>query len=250
MQQGKGVLVLLFLKKICDWQQFSDLPKRFLSSVGLLVFAYIFMASSLLVSSFLLALIYAILIYEWHCASWKNKKMMDIFVLIFITAGIFAFSMFNSLRYDNQFFGAIIMPIIWVVLTAIMTDTGAYFVGRIVGGYRPFAVISPGKTLSGYIGGLIFGSIVPLMTVIIVEKTLPNAKQIFYVLLIGVCLAVGVMVGDLLQSYFKRCHNIKDTGKMLPGHGGLFDRFDGILGASLMLFVIFLMYSMTEKYFL
>ncbi len=247
MQAEKGVLVLLFLKKICDWHKFSDLPKRFLSSIGLLAFAYIFMISSLLVSSLLLALIYAILIYEWHCASWKNKKIIDVFVLIFITCGIFAFSMFNSLRYDNQFFGAIIMPIIWVVLTAIMTDTGAYFVGRIVGGYRPFAIISPGKTISGYIGGLILGGSVPLITAIVVEKTLPNAEQVFYVLLIGVCLAIGVMGGDLLQSYFKRQNNVKDTGKILPGHGGLFDRFDGILGASLVLFIIFLCYSIIEK---
>jgi phosphatidate cytidylyltransferase len=251
MQAEKGVLVLLFLKKMCDWNNFSDLPKRFASSVGLLVFAYIFISSSLLVSSIFLAFIYAVLIYEWHCASLKNKKIIDTFVLIFITLGIFSFSFLNLMRYETSFFFegiAAFIPMILVVLTAIITDTGAYFVGRIVGGYRPFAIISPGKTISGYIGGLIFGGSVPLITVITVGKTLPNVEQIFYVLLIGVCLAVGVMAGDLLQSYFKRCHNIKDTGKILPGHGGLFDRFDGILGASLMLFVIFLCYSIIEQY--
>ncbi len=252
MQAEKGVLVLLFLKKMCEWNKFSDLPKRFVSSVGLLVFAYIFIASSLLVSSILLAFIYAVLIYEWHCASLKDKKIIDAFVFIFITLGIFSFSLLNIIRYEASLFFegiAAFIPMILVVLTAIITDTGAYFVGRIVGGYRPFAMISPGKTISGYIGGLILGGSVPLITAIItVDKTLPNAERFFILLLIGVCLAVGVMAGDLLQSYFKRCHNIKDTGKILPGHGGLFDRFDGILGASLMLSIMPLCYSIIEQY--
>ena len=130
------------------------------------------------------------------------------------------------------------LPIIWIVLVAIFTDTGAYFVGRIIGGYRPFTVISPGKTVSGYIGGLCLGGFVPLATGLIMQKMPLENMQILYLLGIGTALSAAVMAGDLLQSYFKRKNNIKDTGNILPGHGGLFDRFDGILGASCMLLCV------------
>lgn len=204
--------------------------------------------SSLLVSSIFLAFIYAVLIYEWHKTSLNNKKIIDIVVFIFITFGVFGFSIFNILRYNNQFLEAMVMPIIWVVLIAILTDTGAYFIGRIVGGHRPFLTISPGKTVSGYIGGLICGGFVPVITGMIFQKTLPHIGQVFYLLCIGILLSIGAMAGDLLQSYFKRQNNVKDTGSILPGHGGLFDRFDGILGTSLMLLIIFGCQGIVEKF--
>jgi phosphatidate cytidylyltransferase len=247
MQIEKGVLVLLLLRNHLKLNQFIDLKMRFLSSIGLVIFAYVFYSfsfrilgmeiSNFLLSSVLIVFIYAILIYEWHVASFKNKKLIDILVIIFITCGVLAFSFVNMLRFQPVPI-SFELPIIWIVLTAIFTDTGAYFVGRMIGGHRPFTVISPGKTVSGYIGGLVFGGFVPLATGVIMQKMPLDTFQILYLVLIGICLSVASMAGDLLQSYFKRKNNVKDTGSILPGHGGLFDRFDGILGASCMLLCI------------
>jgi CDP-diglyceride synthetase len=239
MQPEKGVLVRFLLEKIVNNNKFTDLKKRFASSVALILFAYVFYVSPLRVSSILLALIYAVLISEWHKASLNNKKLIDIWVFVFITLGVFSFSFINFMRYDIDLFESIAyIPMIWVLFTAILTDIGAYFTGRIIGGYCPFPKISPAKTLSGYLGGLFFGGVFPALTVFLVPNISPSFVQIIFLLMIGGALSIATMAGDLLQSYFKRKNNVKDTGSLLPGHGGLFDRFDGILGASLMLMCI------------
>jgi phosphatidate cytidylyltransferase len=248
MQAEKGVLVQLLLKKLCDWNKFSDLKLRFLSSVGLLVFAYLFFIANFLVSSVLLTLIYAVLMYEWHVTSRQGKKLIDWLVFLFINIGILAFSLINALRYID-FFGSVVafIPMIWVLLIAILTDIGAYFTGRIIGGYKPFVTISPAKTMSGYIGGLLCGSSVPLLTALLLQNKTPNMMKIGFLCFIGVCLSIASMAGDLLQSYFKRKNNVKDTGNILPGHGGLFDRFDGILGACVMMLIIFIGQNILER---
>ena len=248
MQAEKGVLVQLLLRKFCDWNKFSDLKLRFLSSVGLLVFAYLFFIANFLISSVLLTCVYAVLMYEWHITSRHGKKLIDWLVFLFINVGIFAFSLINSLRYID-FFGSFIsfIPMIWVLSIAILTDIGAYFTGRIIGGYKPFVTISPAKTMSGYIGGLLCGGTVPLLTALLFQNKVPDIKAIIYLCFLGACLSIASMAGDLLQSYFKRKNNVKDTGNILPGHGGLFDRFDGILGASVMMLIIFIGQNILER---
>jgi phosphatidate cytidylyltransferase len=91
------------------------------------------------------------------------------------------------------------------------------------------------------LGGLFFGAMFPILTAMILQNTVPDFMNIVILLMIGIALSVASMAGDLLQSYFKRKNNVKDTGSILPGHGGLFDRFDGILGASCMLLGIWCM---------
>ena len=213
---------------------------RFFSSVGLLIFAYIFFIANSFYSSLIIGLIYVILVYEWHVASYKKKNIIDYIVFIFINFGIFGFCFINFLR--SEFFSTHstkdLMPMVWVILIAILTDTGAYFTGRVIGGYKPFPLISPSKTISGYIGGLIIGGSVPLITGYLYGVQNLNVVQIICLLLIGIFLSISAMAGDLLQSYFKRKNDIKDTGSILPGHGGLFDRFDSILATSMALFLI------------
>ena len=111
---------------------------------------------------------------------------------------------------------------LWTLAIVWATDIGAYFAGRRFGGARLAPAISPGKTWAGLIGGMIAAAIVG--GVIARFGHLPSAT-----LWLGAPLAVAAQLGDLLESWMKRRAGVKDSGRILPGHGGLLDRIDGML---------------------
>jgi phosphatidate cytidylyltransferase len=106
------------------------------------------------------------------------------------------------------------------------TDIGAYVVGRVIGGKKLAPKISPGKTWSGSLGGLLFGALA--------GATLAGAMHAHLPVAAAAALAVSLFAqgGDLLESAIKRKLGVKDSGDTIPGHGGLFDRLDGFLAAS------------------
>jgi len=117
-----------------------------------------------------------------------------------------------------------------VILICIFTDLGGYFFGKIFKGPK-LGKISPNKTYSGIFGGyflsLVFMYSVYEIKLITSQYLILNLNFIIFVLL----LSFISQAGDLIISYFKRLAKIKDTGKIIPGHGGLLDRFDGMLFA-------------------
>ncbi|HVE20364.1 MAG TPA: phosphatidate cytidylyltransferase [Acidocella sp.] len=106
------------------------------------------------------------------------------------------------------------------------TDIGAYLVGRVVGGARLAPRISPGKTWSGSLGGLVIGGFCGA----VVASGLHGLDAL--ALLTGGLLSIFAQAGDLLESAIKRKLGVKDSGRTIPGHGGLFDRLDGFLAAA------------------
>jgi phosphatidate cytidylyltransferase len=115
---------------------------------------------------------------------------------------------------------------ILVMGCTMLSDTFAYFVGRAVGRHRMAPRISPNKSVEGAIGGLV-GAVVAAVVVKIYSPWLPGVEAVVLGLIIGV---VGQW-GDLFESAFKRDFRVKDSGRILPGHGGILDRFDSILFA-------------------
>jgi phosphatidate cytidylyltransferase len=115
--------------------------------------------------------------------------------------------------------------IIFVLLLIWASDSGAYFVGKSIGKRKLWPVISPNKTVEGSIGGIILAIIVA----VIFQMILPVVDTILYAVFIGLISAVFGQLGDLVQSAFKRIYNVKDSGKLLPGHGGILDRLDSWL---------------------
>lgn len=111
-----------------------------------------------------------------------------------------------------------------VLLTVWANDSGAYFVGRGIGGRKLVPNLSPGKTVSGAIGGLVFGSATFTITMYLIGYGFS-----FLWLVLGILLAFMAQIGDLFESLLKRQSGVKDSGTLLPGHGGILDRLDSLM---------------------
>jgi phosphatidate cytidylyltransferase len=120
---------------------------------------------------------------------------------------------------------------IWLVAVVIASDIGGYFFGRILGGPKILPVISPKKTWSGTLGGWLLAALVGFGFVAF------NGADGFLVAL-SVVVAVAAQLGDIVESAVKRKTGVKDSSNLIPGHGGFLDRFDALIGASLLVFVI------------
>tara|TARA_B100001964_G_C14037885_1_gene511302 strand:+ start:207 stop:863 length:657 start_codon:yes stop_codon:yes gene_type:complete len=142
------------------------------------------------------------------------SKIISCFYLIFFT-----YSVFDLSKYEE-----IIM--IHVLFVCIFSDIGGYIIGKSIGG-KKLTKISPKKTISGVLGAFTF-SLIPtiLFSIIYHERMIHSVTEIFLITLI---LSFICQSGDLFISYFKRKAKVKDTGTILPGHGGLLDRIDGII---------------------
>jgi phosphatidate cytidylyltransferase len=117
---------------------------------------------------------------------------------------------------------------LFLVLVIWASDIGAYLVGRLVGGPKLAPAISPGKTWSGAVGGLVAAGLVGAGVALWAGGRLPLA----HCLAIAVILGTASQIGDLLESWLKRHFGVKDSGRSIPGHGGLLDRLDGMLTAA------------------
>jgi phosphatidate cytidylyltransferase len=115
-----------------------------------------------------------------------------------------------------------------VLLTAFAADTVAYFAGRLVGRHKLAPVLSPGKTVEGLVAGTIVAILVPFFA-LYHQHFLSVGES----LALGLVLAVTVPAGDLFESAVKRDMNVKDSGRLLAGHGGMLDRLDALLFASI-----------------
>lgn len=115
-----------------------------------------------------------------------------------------------------------------VFLSIFILDTAAYFAGKIFGSHPLFPRISPKKTVEGAIGGLI-GAV---STLVIVKYVFFNELSLVHALMIGTIIGVAGQIGDVLESFIKRKAGVKDSSSILPGHGGVLDRFDSLIFAS------------------
>jgi len=116
--------------------------------------------------------------------------------------------------------------ILWIVACVWATDIGAYFVGSIAGGAKLAPSISPSKTWSGLVGGMCFSAVASSACGLAFD--LSNTPTLAAV---GAAIAVVAQAGDLLESAAKRAAGVKDSGRIIPGHGGLLDRIDGFVAA-------------------
>lgn len=119
----------------------------------------------------------------------------------------------------------------WLLLVVIVTDIAGYFAGRIFGGPKFWPQISPNKTWSGTMAGWVAAGLVGAAFLAFTAAG-PS------VILLSMLLSFSAQMGDIAESALKRSVGVKDASDLLPGHGGLFDRFDGVLGASVFMLLV------------
>ncbi|UWQ19549.1 phosphatidate cytidylyltransferase [Jannaschia sp. M317] len=151
-----------------------------------------------------------------------HRRLMVGFSAAIVLAGL-------SLTEHLTQFGFVWM--IWLILVVVASDVMGYFAGRILGGPKFWPRVSPKKTWSGTIAGWVGAGLIGWIWVIWQDAGWETVG-------ISVALAMMAQMGDIAESAVKRKMGVKDSSNLLPGHGGLFDRFDAMLGAALMLLVI------------
>lgn len=128
--------------------------------------------------------------------------------------------------------------IFFLLVVVFSSDTGAFYFGRFMGRHKLHATVSPAKTWEGAIGGLLLSGVTAFGFLHLFHLRPLDLKMLLLVL----SLALAAQIGDLVESMMKRSHGVKDSGKILPGHGGLLDRIDGLL-FSIPLLYMFLLWS-------
>lgn len=126
-----------------------------------------------------------------------------------------------------------LVAVLFLFAAVWATDIFAYFVGRAVGGPKLAPSISPGKTRSGAVGGAVGGLLAGLLVVAVA-----GADRLVLLGVVALVLSVVGQAGDLFESWVKRRHGVKDSGTLIPGHGGVMDRVDGLVAAALALYAI------------
>ena len=198
----------------------SELSKRTLTSIIILIVSIFFLYQGQIFFGIFLIIIFILSFLEWIKLS--INKISFFFGIFFL---IVSFTSIYLLRSENLFFFII------SILISVFSDIGGYVFGKILKGPK-LTKISPNKTISGMIGSFIFSLIAVSLYFYIDEKFFQLNKEYFYnfnFLFIVLILSSINQIGDLIISYFKRKKNINDTGKILPGHGGILDRIDGMI---------------------
>ena len=213
----------------------SELQKRILSSIILIPLAIFFIIKGSYIFNLFLLLCLFISIYEWYLIS--KKKIYNIPGIIFLFFSFYTvYFLRNNFNEELAFF-------FLVLIICISTDIGGYVFGKMFKGPK-LTKISPNKTYAGVIGSFIFSIISGTLYIqfqnifTIFENIILKKNDLTYLLLILFISTVS-QLGDLVVSYFKRLAKVKDTGKILPGHGGLLDRFDGIIFAIPVSYILF-----------
>ena len=210
-----------------------ELKKRLFTSITLL-FSLMIMFFSNLFFVFFLIIFLTLGIVEF--LNLINKIHKNIFKKI-ISNTLFIsyiFVLFSILLQFSVFYNLKII-IFTILLICISSDIGGYFFGKKFNGPK-LTKISPNKTIAGSIGALILSSLTSIITIsyLINEITLKS-------FLLGIIISFGVQVGDIFFSFLKRRARLKDTGNILPGHGGILDRIDGIIIGMPLGLIFFLM---------
>ena len=216
----------------------SNLIKRFISSLIILPITFLFIVNGSLFFIFFLSVLFLVTSYEWLKMS--KKILYKILGIIFLILSFY--SAFNlRTQAGLNFF-------LFIIIVTIFTDLGGYIFGKFFKGPK-LTKISPNKTYSGVVGSFLL----PVMVVLIYAKftTTPlnsivsiklskiiNNNELSLLFLI-LFISFISQIGDLIISYFKRLAKVKDTGKIIPGHGGILDRIDGLI------FVIPILYLFT-----
>jgi len=198
----------------------SVLAKRIFSSIILISIILIILNLKIIFFEIFLIFIFFICLYEWF--KLVKKNFFKISGLLFLSFSFYSAYKIKIFDEENLFF-------YYTLLVTVGSDIGGYIFGKIFKGPK-LTSISPNKTYSGAIGSFIISITLVMFFFTAFDLTILNF-EIFSInfILLTIILSLISQLGDLIISFFKRISNVKDTGKLIPGHGGFLDRLDGSL---------------------
>jgi len=211
----------------------EEIIKRVLSSIILLPIVLFFIIKGSFLFNFFIFICFLITTYEWLKLSKNN--LLKLFGTIFIVISFYTiFNIRNE--FDRDYFHLLL-----VVIICVSTDIGGYVFGNIFKGPK-LTKISPKKTYSGVIGSFLLSLIFTNLFLDFLSnvETFEFTKKMFLFILL---VSLVSQIGDIIISYFKRKSKIKDTGTIIPGHGGILDRIDGMIFALPFAYVFFLNFN-------
>ena len=211
----------------------NNLQKRILTSIIILPISIFFILKG---GNYIVSFLYAILILgNFEAFSAFKRKLSIIIIDVILVMALLALL---HLRNDtaSSFF-----LLLWIIILTIFSDVGGYIFGKTFKG-KKISKISPNKTISGIIGSFIFAvlSVFFISFIISLMSSLENnffLKPKYFIL--ALLFSFAAQLGDLFISYFKRLEKLKDTGKILPGHGGIFDRIDGLMFVVILAYILY-----------
>ena len=211
----------------------DEIIKRILSSIILIPTVLFFIIKGSILFNFFIFICFFITIYEWLKLSKKN--LLKFLGIIFIIISFYTIFKIRN-EFDRDYFHLLLVAII-----CASTDIGGYLFGNIFKGPK-LTKISPKKTYSGVIGSFLLSLI---FTNLFLEfssnvQTFEFTKEMFLFILL---ISLVSQIGDIIISYFKRKSKIKDTGTIIPGHGGILDRIDGMIFALPFAYIFFLNFN-------
>ena len=197
----------------------KEFEKRLISSIILIPISIFFIVKGSVFFIFFLSILFLATSYEWI----KMNKENDLLKLLGI---IFLFISFYTTLEIRENYN--LNDFLLIITICIFTDIGGYLFGNIFKGPK-LTRISPKKTYSGVFGGFLLSLIAGLIftNYFFIEKKIFNED--LFLLIIILFISMISQIGDLIISFFKRKAKLKDTGKIIPGHGGLLDRIDGMI---------------------
>ena len=209
----------------------TNLQKRILTSIVILPLSFFFILKGGYFLLFFLLSVFFVTNYELF--SVFNKKSTILFLDLILILSLYSIYYLTSSSI-------LLYLLLWVIILVICSDVGGYTFGKIFK-WRKLTSISPKKTLSGVLGSFIFSLFSLFIAQIIVMKNLMYNSLNFLepkFFFLAIVLSLVAQIGDLTISYFKRIEKIKDAGKILPGHGGILDRIDGLMFVVIFTFIL------------
>ena len=208
----------------------TNFQKRILTALIVLPISLIFIFIGGYVTLLFLLAIFFIANYELFSGFKKITTILFLDLILILSL----YSIYLLSESNNQL-------LLWIIILVVCSDVGGYVFGKLFK-WKKFTDISPKKTLSGVFGSFIFSLMSPILFYFIINPfdnmssdNFLEPKYFFY----SIIFSLIAQAGDLTISYFKRLEKIKDTGKILPGHGGIFDRIDGLMFVSIIAYILF-----------
>ncbi len=203
----------------------NEFSKRLISSILLIPLVFFIIVKGGFLFIAFLSICFVISCFEWHLMT--KKKSYNIFGYFFL---IFSFLTVYLIRINFE--DKSLSFFLLILTICISTDIGGYIFGKIIRGPKLIKKISPNKTYSGMFGGFILSFLIIILinnnsNLFLVDLNVYSLLNTTIILLISLV----SQTGDVILSYFKRLSKVKDTGKIIPGHGGILDRIDGMIFA-------------------